>query len=245
MHKEYKRIAQHPETAVLFLHGIVGTPNHFRPFVPLVPDNMSVYNMLLDGHGKGVRDFSHTSMEKWRNQVAGAVGELLKEHKEIYIVAHSMGSLLAIEQALECPQIKKLFLLAVPLKLFLRTKMFTNALKVHSGKIDPDNAELLAAKACYGIAEDSNLFHYLGWLPRYMELFSLIRKVGKQIGQITVPTFAYQSRYDEMVSRKAGKCLGANPNIKVTELENSGHYYYDKNDLSILKEAFAEFLHKE
>ena len=80
MHKEYKRIAQHPETAVLFLHGIVGTPNHFRAFVPLVPEDMSVYNMLLDGHGKGVRDFSHTSMEKWRNQVAGAVGELLKEH---------------------------------------------------------------------------------------------------------------------------------------------------------------------
>ena len=54
MHKEYKRIVENSPKALLFIHGILGTPNHFAPFIPLVPENLSVYNLLLDGHGKGV-----------------------------------------------------------------------------------------------------------------------------------------------------------------------------------------------
>lgn len=242
MHKEYKRIEAHSDRAILFIHGIVGTPNHFNVFLPLVPEELSVYNMLLDGHGKGVRDFSQTSMQKWKDQVSSAVEELSKTHREIYIAAHSMGCLLAIEQAVNDPQITKLFLLAAPMKLRLKPKMFVNALKVYSGRIDPNDPELQAAKACYGIADDKNLLHYLGWIPRYLELFAQIRKVRKMIGQVKIPTVAYQSQKDEMVSRKAGKCLAESPKISVVELERSGHYYYEERDLIILREAFKKFI---
>ncbi len=126
-HKEWKRIAEDAETAILFIHGIVGTPNHFGAFVEHIPDNVSVYNMLLDGHGKGVEDFGNTSMEKWEEQVENAVEELARIHEEIYIVAHSMGTLFAIEQAIKSKKVTKLFLLAVPLKLFIKPRMITNS----------------------------------------------------------------------------------------------------------------------
>ena len=35
-HREYRRIVSGADTAVMFLHGIVGTPNHFRDLIPLV-----------------------------------------------------------------------------------------------------------------------------------------------------------------------------------------------------------------
>ena len=72
-HKEYINIHEDSTTAILFIHGIVGTPNHFNDFIPLIPKTFSVYNMLLDGHGKGVKDFSKTSMEKWKIQVDSVV----------------------------------------------------------------------------------------------------------------------------------------------------------------------------
>ena len=75
-HKEYVKINDESNTVVLFIHGIVGTPNHFNEFVPLVPESISVYNLLLDGHGKGVKDFSKASMKKWESQVATVVEEL-------------------------------------------------------------------------------------------------------------------------------------------------------------------------
>ena len=95
-HKEYKRICDNSSIAILFIHGIVGTPNHFNKFVSLVPDSISVYNLLLDGHGKEVKDFSKTSMKKWELQVTSAVQELSLMHEKIYIVAHSLGTVLAI-----------------------------------------------------------------------------------------------------------------------------------------------------
>ena len=103
MHKEYVRLVDSADTAVLFIHGIVGTPNHFTDFVNLVPIEMSVCNMLLDGHGKGVSEFSKTSMAKWKSQVDAKVKELSKTHSKIIIVAHSMGTLFAINESVKHP----------------------------------------------------------------------------------------------------------------------------------------------
>ena len=68
-HREYKRIVPEAEKAVLFIHGIISTPNHFKDFVELVPCNISVFNLLLDGHGKAVNDFARSSMKKWERSI--------------------------------------------------------------------------------------------------------------------------------------------------------------------------------
>ncbi len=242
MHKEYRRIVKNAEKAVLFIHGIVGTPNHFSEFVKLIPSEWSVYNILLDGHGKSAADFSKTSMKKWKQQVSQAVNELAAAHKEVFVAAHSLGCLLAIEEAIAGGKIAKMFLLAVPLKLLIRPKMIKNSLKVYFGAIDPQDKELLAARACYGIADSKNPLHYLGWIPRFLELFTQIRKTRKVLPRLTVPTAAYQSQKDEMVSGRSGELLAANPGITVIVLKNSGHYYYEDQDFLFLKSEFSNFL---
>lgn len=242
MHKEYKRIADPSDKAILFVHGILGTPDHFKQLMALLPEDISVYNILLDGHGKGVKDFSHASMKKWEAQVAAAVAELGRDHKEIRIVGHSMGTLLAIGQAAANPKITKLFLLAVPLKLALKPQMLTNTLRVYFNKIDPENEAQMAAKKCYGITDSKNILLYLGWVPRFLELFSKIRATRKLIGQITIPCFAFQSAKDEMVSRRSSALLQKDPAISVTELKNSGHYYYETKDLTLIEESFVAFI---
>ena len=214
MHEEYRRTVSGADKAVLFIHGILGTPDHFTEFIPLVPQDMSVHSILLDGHGKGVRDFSKTSMQKWEAQVSLAIGEL----------------------------IRKMFLLAVPLKLSLKPKLFANSLKVYFGKGAPEDEELAAARKCYGITDSKNILLYLGWIPRFLELFSKMAEIRRLIGAVTVPCIACQSMKDEMVSKKCADILRNGPGIKVLELKNSGHYYYEKDDLSLIKDEFAKFL---
>ncbi len=244
-HKEYVRISDNSNTAILFIHGIVGTPNHFNEFVSLVPELFSVYNLLLDGHGKGVKDFSKTSMENWETQVASVVDELSLTHEKIYIVAHSLGTLLAIEQAINNQKICKLFLLAVPLSLSLKPKMAINSLKVYFDKIRPNDYEALAAKKCYGIGKDKNIFNYIGWIPRFFELFSKIRETRKIIKLLNTPCFVYQSKKDEMVSGQSIEYLKQNSYVSINELENSGHYYYDKTDWNYLITEFNKLLNIE
>jgi len=241
-HKEYVRISNNSNTAIMFIHGIVGTPNHFNGFVSLVPKSVSVYNLLLDGHGKGVKDFSKTSMEKWEAQVTSVIEELSLTHEKIYIVAHSLGTLLAIEQAIKNQKVCKLFLLAVPLNLLIKPKMAINSLKVYFDKIRPDDYEALAAKRCYGIGKDKNIFHYIGWIPRFLELFSKIRQTRKTITLLNKTCFVYQSGKDEMVSRRSKKRLKNHPSILVRELKKSGHYYYDKEDFEFLITEFEKMI---
>lgn len=240
-HKTYTRLVPAADSAVLFIHGILGTPNHFADFVSLVPENMSVLNLLLDGHGAGVREFSRTSMKKWEAQVEAAVDYLLSTHKKLYIAAHSLGTLLAIGAAVKKP-IAGLFLLAVPIRLGLKPRVFATCFKVWRGRVRDTDVYTVAAQNCCGIEQNRNLLLYLGWIPRFWELLVKIRKTRKLLPSLTAPGVAYQSAKDELVSTASIPYLCANSALKVTCLENSTHYYYESKDLAFLKQEFLIFI---
>lgn len=244
-HQELKRIIPGAKTALLLIHGIVGTPDHFAAFLPLIPDDYSFYNLLLDGHGKGVRDFSRSSMGKWRTQVSQAVKVLSENHEDILIVGHSMGCLLASELALSTPKIKGLFLLAIPLRLHFRLSMVGISLKVFLNRVSTSDPKSLAAIRCYGIQPDRNPFHYLRWIPRFFELFQLIKSVRFQIPNLHTPCRVYQSAEDELVSMRSIAHLESNPNISVSVLPGSTHYYYAPMDAAFLLKEFQEFVNYE
>ena len=245
MHSEYRRIAEHPTVGILVVHGITSTPNHFRDLLGLIPVRFSVHALLLDGHGKTVKDFSASSMKKWVEQVSQAVEELSQCHREIYILAHSLGTLLSIEQAIKNEKITRMFLLDSPLHIFVRPVMVPIALKFSRGKADPTDPLLEGFAQSYSIAPDKNPFHYLGWLPRFLELLFKSRKTRKLIPKINCPTVVFQSQKDELVSMKSCDCFRDNPNITLQILPHSGHCYYPSEDLQLLQSSFTDFLLQE
>ena len=242
-HREYRKICPGADTAVLLIHGINGTPNHFRDVLELVPPEYSVVNVLLSGHGGSVRDFARTSMEKWKAQVDREVASLLENHEHLLIVGHSMGTLFAIRQAIRHPdKVKALFLLAVPLKIAVKPRAIGTSLKVSLGKVKQDDAWAKAAANCYGIQPDRRFWRYIPWANRYLELFKEIRNVKTQLTALKTPCHCYQSKKDELVSMKACGILRENKAVSVEVLENSGHYYYEEADYRRLLEDFQRFI---
>ena len=150
----------------------------------------------------------------------------------------------AIDRAIENEAIKGLFLLAVPLKIAPKPRMVANLCKVYFDKIKPDDVVAQAAKRCYGIAQDKNPFHYIGWLPRYFELFAKAKQTRARLSILQTPTVAFQSRRDELVSGKSAEMLQQNARVSVVELKNSGHYYYASEDFSLLLSEFEKFINK-
>ncbi len=242
-HKTYERAAG-SGTAFLFLHGILGTPAHFKDLIPLVPESCSVYAPLLPGHGGSVRDFSRSSMAEWRGAVEESVAYLARSHSRIFIVAHSMGALFAIRQGVEKPQtVKGLFLLAAPLKLAVKVRAAENMANLYFDRIAKEDLPALAARDACSITLTKNIFAYLGWAPRYLELFSEIRKVRGIAGKVSVPTEVYQSAEDELVSRKASSYF-AGSCAQCHILPRSRHYYYEAGDCADLFAAFDAFVKK-
>lgn len=245
-HQPYTRIVSGSQTAVLFLHGILGTPDHFQALIPLVPDNWSIFNILLDGHGKGVSDFSHTSMKKWEAQTSEVLSSLCQTYESIIIVGHSMGTLFAIDGALAHPsKIKGLILLACHLYIRLRPSAARNSLHVMFDKIPKDDPVLRSARAACSIQMEKNPLKYIGWFPRYVELFHKIHSIRKQLHALSLPCFAFQSGNDELVSGRACALLESNPRIKTYLLKTSRHFYYSETDSDFLKEKFKTICQTE
>lgn len=244
LHEEYVRIVPNADTAVLFIHGIVGTPNHFRDLIPLidlVPENYSIYNILLDGHGGTVEDFSKTSMKKWKSQVWGVFEELSHTHQRVILVAHSMGTLFSIQLAIEHPEIVPfLFLIAVPLRLGIRFVTVRNMLRLTFGKLREDIPLEHATMQVCGLQPTRKLWKYLPWIPRYLELFREIYRTEKVMGQLDVPCTAYQSQRDELVANRTRKVLETYGVMTVYNLQHSTHFYYHPDDQVIVRADFAK-----
>lgn len=239
----YFREVPDSSTAVVLIHGIVGTPRHFAPLLDTMPEDFSIYNLLLDGHGGDTGDFAATSMEKWHAQLEQFWAKTLHRYHRVYIIAHSMGTLFAIRAAVAYPEkIAGLFLLAVPLLPLVRPRASLAGLRLALGVHSDEHRMEREMLADSGVRLTAKLWRYLAWIPRFQELFAEIRQVKKLLPELKVPTLAYQSRTDELVAFRSAKVLAAHPVIRLTVLEHSGHFAYHGPDLTLLKKDLAAFL---
>lgn len=241
-HEEYIRHTD-GDRVVLFIHGFLGSPEHFEKFIELVPKEYGIYNVLLYGHGGTVRDFSSASMKIWKNQIEQILKELDQKYKEIIIVSHSMGTLFSYSLAIKyLEKIKAMLLLGTPLKINVKWTACVNSLKSVFGLISDDDEVGKAYIKAHSVKLNLKLWEYIGWVPRYFELFREAKAGRVNIQNVSVPCFVFQSKKDELVSFKSVKFIPKKENIHLTILENSAHFIYDKEDFLIVLDRFKEII---
>ncbi len=241
-HEPIRRIISGADTAILFVHGIVGTPDQFRDLLPLVPEHWSCVNLLLPGHGGSVRDFSRSSMAAWRTCVKDEVDALAACHRRVLLVGHSMGTLFCIDESLRrSDAVAGQFLLACPLYPHLMPSAMLQSLQVAFGIHGRTEAAQAAHTAC-SIRATWRLWEYMGWIPRYLELFQAAAQARRQILTVTVPTTAVQSAKDELVSRRSCRPLEEAGAVRLHILPHSRHFYYPAEDLAVLQDYFCTFI---
>lgn len=227
---------------VLTVHGICGNPRIFNMFVPLQDERVIVENLVLEGHGGNALDFSRGSMRRWKEQVAEAVELMRGRCRRVVIAGHSMGCLLALEEAFK-GSVDGVFLLCPPLKIRVKPSMPVNSIKVTLGMFSNDPV-IAAAKDAYGIRDDFNLFHYYGWPARYMELFAESRRVRDMLRRMPLKcrVRAFLCGKDDVVSPRSAQAFECQEGCSVSLLPESTHYYFTDADKERLRESFAEFL---
>ncbi len=241
MHEEYLKIVPGAATAVVFVHGIIGTPDHFKELIPLLPDDVSVVNVLLDGHGGSVKDFANSSMKKWEAQIENVLSELEKNHERILAVGHSMGTLLLMDALRNHKKVRAMFFLGSALVMGPKPLAARNSLKVIYGKSENWDPLVISTHKSCSIKLEKNLFKYLSWIPRYLELFRKAARVRNNIGEISIPCTFLQSGKDELVSKRSCKFIRRNPKMKLTKLPESYHFHYSHKDKNIVRKEFLDW----
>lgn len=239
MHSEYKRIIPSAKNAVLFVHGINATPRFFDEYAAALPADISVYSILLPGHGGSVSDFGKHGAKEWEAHVRGAIDELRATHERVYIVAHSLGTLLTIREAVrDDSRIAGLLLLCVPLRIWSRpTAWVRNIGKAVLGLTSQEELH-----TCYGTEVDWRIWRYIGWIPRYLELFALSRDARQKVSRLTVPTRVFMAAHDEQVSQRSEKCMAGNPAIILHRMPGSRHHEFAPADKKAIRAAMLDMI---
>lgn len=238
-HRTYIKDISGSDTVVLFIHGFLGSTEHFERFIARVPEDISVYNILLKGHGGSVLDFGRASMSEWRKQVDDIVNELHKRYKKIYIVGHSMGTFFAMEAAIKYDTVKGIFLLQSPLKIGVKPYAAINTFKSFFNIFGDDEISR-AYKNSHSVKLNFRIWEYIGWIPRYLELFKESKAARSTILKLKTPCMIFQSAKDELVSVKSAKYVPDKENIRLYELKKSAHFIYDENEFIYLEEMFSK-----
>ena len=91
--------------AVLALHGFGGTPSEVGLVVDVARElGVEASAPLLPGHGTHARDLARTRYPDWLRAAKDAHADLSREGQPVIVAGLSMGTLLALDLALERPE---------------------------------------------------------------------------------------------------------------------------------------------
>ena len=235
------RDPQSAEGAVLLLHGILSAPQFFDFLLPVIPEQCAVSAPLFEGHGGEVSGLYHTSLSRWRRQAKAAFRRLQERYGRVCIIAHSMGTLFALELALRYPEaVPDMLLLNMPLYAHLTAEGAWRSLQIGMNASAEGSPELAAAKRAYFMQPDSFLPDYLGWLPRYLELFREMETVRGLLPQFHGEAAVFQSARDELVSPRSDAVLRQHPSFRCGLLRESTHFYYSPQDAQEIRQTAAQ-----
>ncbi len=85
------------ETAILLVHGFLGTPHHFDMLPEFLADaGYNVHVMLLPGHGTTPLNLEKTTREQLLYAVEENIRTLNNQHQHVIVLGHSMGGALSV-----------------------------------------------------------------------------------------------------------------------------------------------------
>jgi esterase/lipase len=198
-------------------------------------------NLLLDGHGGAVSDFSKATMRRWKEQVWEAFSQLRGEHEKVAVVGHSMGALFALQLAIEFPEnVSFLLLIGAAIRPWVTLRGIACCTRATFGIAREDHPVEMAIVSAGGIQLTKKLWQYISWAPNMLALLREARYTEKLLSGLKTKSVVFQSVKDEMVSNTSGRLLEKVPFVSLTNLENSTHFYYTEEDVSKIITAFAQ-----
>ena len=239
MHKPFFLENSESSSVVVFIHGFMGSPQHFEGLAKSIQaQGHSVASLLLPGHASTAKAFSLSTMEMWQDHVNTEVERLTFTYRSIFLVGHSMGCLLAINAAIKyCEKVTGLYLIACPFVLngFSMQSLRVRLKQTFYRKNHP-------MKSAYIAGSSVPLTPGLIWrsIKPAAELKKLMRVTKENLCNVRAPVTAVYSPADEIVSMKSLDVLKSgltHATFDYVALSDSNHAYYPDPEQAIIESS--------
>ncbi len=229
--------------AVIFLHGILGSPAQFRALgAVLHAAGWDCEAALLPGHGGSPDHFAATRSAQWQAEAMRLLAEAADAYELVVVFAHSMGCLLALQAAVSGARVAGLVLLCPALLPKLSPRQARYALRTLFAPPRQDDATDAAYRAFFSV-ERGAVLGYARWALPLLSLTRLSRATRRIVGSVRCPVLVLQPTRDESVRRASARFLQQKiRGARVVWLPRSGHMYFAPEDAERIGEETLLFL---
>lgn len=229
--------------AILFIHGFVGGNYDFEylPNKLQLIKNFDVFTFTLPAHEKTV--VSNVKYTDWIKEAEKQMTFLLNNnYKEIYIVSHSMGSVIASYLASTHKEVKKLVLASPAFRYFyfkdgkVNIKDFNTTMK----NLPEIFKSLGTEKVLERIVKTP--------ITTMLEFTKLVNTYAESIKNVTCPTLIIHGNNDKVAPKESSdyayQNIGSN-SVKLININDVNHDCFTEKRNNQIKEFIEDFLVKK
>ena len=247
MHTPTYRKCDGADTAVMFIHGFMGSPDQFEDMAETVHSlGCACISVLLPGHGCGIDGFVKFGERQWMRHVQNEIDKIKNDYKKIFLVGHSMGGLLALNAGMVAENnISGAVLIASPMKINLLNPS-AMAQRLRFLRLPRDSEIKTAYMNTYSLTK-SKFFYYPLFIRPAASLMRLMKRTKRRLSEVTIPICMFYSKKDETTSYKSARILYdglCNTQRTVFSLEKSWHVFYSGEEQEIIRAKLIEFIQK-
>ncbi len=187
------------EEAVVFIHGISGSPAHFREMAEnLAEAGYTARGVLLPGHGTKAEHLTRVTWHDWYDHCAEEIRALQETHRAVHVVGYSIGAALALELAAGLGSLGRLVLLSVPLNPRQSVTLMRLGFWLYSRVVSrfhanaPQFVDDTGAEFCYVYKTTPSTI--------YRTLLDMVAQTKRTVLRVENPTLIMQSKTDKAVS---------------------------------------------
>lgn len=220
-------------TGILMIHGFTGSPSEFRRIgYELRDEGYTIQAVRLPGHGTSPEDMLRTGWTDWYGHVLENYDALAAKCKNVVVMGHSMGGLLALKLAVE-RQVAGVVSLATPIFLTSRKSALAVIMQYFIKYINkkPKTFSTLLDESCAYTKTP---------IRCVVSLRKLLKHVKSLLPQVEAPIWIGQGGKDGVVHQESAAFLYERIRSKSKELR-----YYAKSSHGLLLDQERELVYAD
>lgn len=221
--------------AVLFIHGLsakIEDNEYFINQMSIYP-NIDIYTFTLPGHSE--KCVEYVKYQEWIDASEKELNKILEKYKKVTIVAHSMGTIIAVNLASRYKEVEKLVLISSAFIFGNIDQNKKDLKRIINKEVDEE----------LGTGFEGALTKFLSISKRVMIEYMLMASVNiKNIRKITCPTLLIHGSEDNVIPVNSSKMVYEKLNCKkdLIIVENVRHQVFKSNKKKEITDYIYRFI---